>query len=333
MRWAVVFLCLILCFASTPSAAAGRALIILKSADLTEMQATIASLEALGAHVGHVIPPRTLIADVPTQVESQVAALPDVAELHRGAVPAAQGDAAVGVAVWNSLLAPQQSVVNGGNAKPLTGDAFEAPMEARVSVYGSNAPGTYQTSSFMVGKVAVGVVLPESSGGTEDWTPERQSDVLSRIVSGLDWWVQKGGSAAHLTFYYEPRFGVPTQYEPIAMQGAADEETWVSDIFRGMGYTSGFTRFDRARAYDAYLRRTYHTDWAFALIVVDSLNDADGQFADGHFAWAYVMGPYAVMTYDNDGYSISRMSVVATHETGHVFGAAARSSSACLMIV
>ena len=327
------FLCFAFCSTSTPSTAAtDRALVILRSGEMCDTEATIASLEALGAHVVHVIPPRTLIANVPAEVENRVAALPNVAEIHRGATAAAQGDTAAGVAAWNYLLAPPPAMPE-GNVEPLTGDAFEPPREAQVSTYGSNAPGTYQTSSFMIGKVAVGVVLPESTitpgiipgvmcGSTENWTAQRQLDVFNRIVSGLDWWVGKGGSAAHLTFYYDQRFSVSTQYEPITMEGMEDEETWLSDIFGSMGYTSGLSRFDRVRAYDSDLRRAYHADWAYTFIVVDSLNDSDGQFPDGHFAWAYIGGPYAVMTYDNDSYTISRMPVVATHETGHIFGAA-----------
>jgi len=304
---------------ATSCTAADRALIILASSDFADTVATTASLEQLGAHVGHVIPPRTLIADLPLEAENRVSALPNVAEMHRG-VTSAQGDASAGIAAWNYLLTPHAAA--SGSEKPLIGDAYELPRQARVNAYDSHAPGTYHTSSFMIGKVAVGVILPESNGGTENWSAERQSDVFNRIVAGLDWWVGKGGSAAHLTFYYDLRFGVPTQYEPISMDGPAGEGTWVSDVFANMGYTSGFTHIDRARTYDNDIRRAYNADWAVTFIVVDSLNDPDGEFADGRFAWAYILGPYAVMTYDNDSYTISRMSVVVAHETGHLFGAA-----------
>ncbi|MFQ6015198.1 MAG: hypothetical protein ACE5NP_07125, partial [Anaerolineae bacterium] len=46
-------------------------------------------------------------------------------------------------------------------------------------------PGYYQTSEFMIGRVAVGVILPESTGAhepsTENWSPDRQAKVLSEI--------------------------------------------------------------------------------------------------------------------------------------------------------
>ena len=63
------------------------------------------------------------------------------------------------------------------------------------------------------------------------------------------------------------------------------------------------------------------TDWAFAIFVVDSLNDSNGQFSNGDFAYTYVNGPFMVMTYDNDGWGIDGMPIVAAHENGHIWGA------------
>ncbi|MCK5172056.1 MAG: hypothetical protein KAR47_01610, partial [Planctomycetes bacterium] len=149
----------------------------------------------------------------------------------------------------------------------------------------------------------------------------RQNTVFNEIVAGLNWWVTQGGLTANLTFYYDQQFNIPTQYEPITMNGIGDQETWLGDIFQNMGYTNG-DRFDRAYEYINHLRDTLETDWCYTYIVVDSLNDSDGKFADGYFGWAYLGGPYSVMTYDNDGWGISRMSLVTTHETGHIFLAA-----------
>jgi hypothetical protein len=63
----------------------------------------------------------------------------------------------------------------------------------------------------------------------------------------------------------------------------------------------------------------YETDWALAIFVVDSSNDADNCFADGDFAYAYVGGPFMVMTYGNDNYGIANMDAVCAHEIGHIF--------------
>jgi hypothetical protein len=317
------------------TAGAGQALLILKSKNLDDMHATITALEDEGIEVAHVIPPRVVIARLPNGAEQFALAISNVASVHKTAIApfalAEGADIVSGVAVWNHLLAsraagprkiPQQ-------AMPLVGDAFEPPLSPElfapqgVSMLAPSAlPGNNSTSEFMVGKIAVGVILPESnetSQNTEDWDSARQTTVFNKIVEGLDWWVTKSGSSANLTFYYDQRFSVPTQYEPITMNGTGDEYLWVSDIFQNMGYTSG-NQFDRARAYINNLRTTLGTDWCLAVIVVDSLNDEDGIFANGmYFAWANLGGPYFVMNYVNDGYGIGNMHLVARHETGHIF--------------
>ena len=307
-----------------PACGSSQAFLVLRSKDFADTEATISALEAVGARVAHVIPPRALIADVPAEAESRVLAIPNVEALHREAVPVSyEGeDLAAGASAWNHLVSPRAAVPEAVGA-PLIGDALVPPLPkggAPRPILGA-APGTYQTSEFMIGKVAVGIILPESNGGSENWSSARQTQVYNEIVAGLNWWAAKGGPAAHLTFYYDLKFGVPTQYEPITMSGWSDEETWVGDIFQNMGYTSG-TRFDRARNYINNLRSTLHTDWCYAFIVVDSLNDPDGKFSSGYFAYAYLGGPYVVMTYDNDGWGIGNMDSVASHETGHIFLAA-----------
>ena len=310
------------------TATTGQALIILKSTDINDMHETIAALNDAGIHPMHIIPPRVVIADMPAGEEQNALAISNVASVHKSAVTpfaATEGmDLASGIAAWNHLVSRQVAAPAGmpQGATPLIGDAFEPPisetpqLSARPEL--QQAPGPTSTSEFMIGKVAVGVILPESNGSGENWSIARQQEVFDKIVAGLNWWATKGGSAAHLTFYYDQKFSVPTSYEPITRNGWSDENVWVTDIFQNMGYTSG-DNFARAQAYINNLRTTYNTDWCYTFIVVDSLNDADGTFTSGYFAWAYLGGPYSIMTYDNDGWGISNMNSVASHETGHIF--------------
>ena len=299
-----------------------QALVLLKSERYSDMEATITALEAIGAHAMHVIPPRGIIARIPFEVEGRVLAIQNVGGVHRGPAPAfASGDGvdlATAAGVWNYMLTPRTQ--QPGQGRPLIGDAFPQPDSGRVE--GTSAvtgpPGTYETSSFLLRKVAVGVILPESNGSGENWSTSRQDTVFNEIVTGLNWWVTRGGAAASLTFYYDKKFSVPTQYEPITRSGWSDENVWVTDIFQNMGYTSG-DNMQRARSYINGLRNTLNTDWCFTYIVVDSLNDPDGTFTSGYFAYAYLGGPYVIMTYDNDGWGIGNMDLVATHEAGHIF--------------
>jgi hypothetical protein len=85
-----------------------------------------------------------------------------------------------------------------------------------------------------------------------------------------------------------------------------------------MGYSasgSGIRSYVNAR------RVATGRNWAFAIFVANSYNDIGGLFSDGYFAYAYLNGPFMIMTYGNDGWGISRMKMVTAHEMGHIFGA------------
>jgi hypothetical protein len=75
----------------------------------------------------------------------------------------------------------------------------------------------------------------------------------------------------------------------------------------------------QVRDYINDLRNYLDTDLAFAMFIVDSSNDLDNKFTDDAFAYAWLGGPFLVMTYDNNGWGINNMDRVAAHEIGHIF--------------
>jgi len=173
----------------------------------------------------------------------------------------------------------------------------------------------------MAGKVAVGIILPESNGATdlstENWSAARINTVISEIQAAMTWWnVQNPGGG--LSFYYDIHTQVPTSYEPIS-RSSNEDERWMSQALSSLGYTNpGWS----TQAYDYInaMRTNLGTDWCVLIFVVDSLNDADGKFTDGYFGYTY--GYTIVMTYDNDGWGIGNMDSVTAHEFAHNFGAA-----------
>jgi len=193
-------------------------------------------------------------------------------------------------------------------------------------------PGFYETSEYMIGSVAVGVIFLESNGSidpsTEDWTSTEENNVKSEIQQALNWWAAQNLNAG-VSFVYDWQYGVPTSYEPIIHPSGgtnnAWEQLWVSEAMKYLGYTSG-DWFARTRSYINALRTSKGTDWAYAVYVVDSSNDAatdpytPGCFSDNWCAYAYY-GAFVVMTYDNNGWGISSMDQVMAHETGHIFWA------------
>jgi hypothetical protein len=99
---------------------------------------------------------------------------------------------------------------------------------------------------------------------------------------------------------------------------------WIAEAMNYLGYPgSGY--FTQVRDFINSLRNSLKVNWAFAIFVVDSWNDPDGCFTDQidptrkWSAYAYLGGPFLVMTYDNDGYGINNMDYVTAHETCHIF--------------
>jgi hypothetical protein len=187
-------------------------------------------------------------------------------------------------------------------------------------IYSVGIATSSYTSDFMMGKVVVAIVFPESSGATdpnmETWSEARKTQAISEIMAGHQWWT-KQNPRSPLSFTYVVRT-LPTRYEPIT-RPYYHEQYWIPDTLASLGYSG--TRFTATRDYANDLRKQFHTDWAFIIFVVDSQNDYDGKFSDGYFAYAYLGGPFIVMTYDNGGYGITNMDVVAAHESGHIFNA------------
>jgi len=214
----------------------------------------------------------------------------------------------------------------------LSNDLLIAPdLIPELSQNPGPGPGFYDTSEYMMGSVSVGVLLLESDGtgetSTESWTGTEENQVKSEIKEALNWWIGQDTNAG-ISFVYDWNYGVSVSIEPInhpsVFTDSSWEEQWVTEAMATLGYSSG-DRFARTRSYINDLRTANNSDWAFAVFVVDSSNDADGCFSDANpptfmpCAWAYLGGPFVVMTYDNDGWGINRMNQVMAHETGHIF--------------
>jgi hypothetical protein len=231
------------------------------------------------------------------------------------------------------LLAPQNpSITQSSDFRVLAGGMVEerpitelesrpllppAPSDPRIA----NAIGTTfdNTSGFLAGDVAVGIIRPESTGAgggdglnTEDWTANEVTNSLAQVMAALDK-LTGNSPRGKLTFILRTEsFGpgvagtVSSDYEAI------EYANWTSSVvlnFLGkLGYTqTGF--YNRLREWDNDLRSDLGTDWAYGFIIVDnSSNTAQGR------ASAYLNGPGAWLFQSNS-------ARVYHHESGHVWGA------------
>ena len=296
-------------------------------------------IETRAGQVTHLFPNRAMIAKIPNDTVQQLRSFSGVAELFTETVDLANVDrygseARQLVSVWNHIVAPpDQDTVMSQSVEEHFGEeehAFIAPDlppdgdSGEVSAASSVTPGYYQTSEYMAGSIAVGIVLVESNGATdastENWDSSEKQTIFNEIVSAMNWWATLE-PRANLSFVYDDHFTnpLPTNVEPIN-RSYSDQKYWIKDAMGALGYTSS-SYFTQVRDYNNDLRDTYQTDWAFTIFVVDSSNDSDNRFSDGYFAYAYLGGPFMVMTYGNNGYGPYHMDAVAAHEMGHIFHA------------
>jgi len=173
-------------------------------------------------------------------------------------------------------------------------------------------PGYYETSEFLLGSMAVGVILPESNGAidpnTEDWTETEESKMINRIMNALNW-LKAYNPSANISFSMEVNYRVPTSYEPIN-RFYSEYPLWVTETIDNLGYRSVLD-------YVNNLRNRLKTDWAYILFIVDSSNDADGCFPDGYDAGAIIGGPFVIST--TRWIDSALLEAILAHEISHLF--------------
>ena len=316
--------------ANPVSAASGRALVLVR--DSADLQRVTDEVRQSGSRVVHVFPPKAFIAEeaghLPQDASIQSVYLQEVGRRTMSTLDASSRRAAL---TWNRLLGPGPSRPAArlleDSFAPLVGNALELPLPwvtGAQAVEDDPTPGYYQTTEFFIGRVAVGIVMPQSDGSidssTQQWTREEQDLVVAEITAALDWWAARE-PRAQLSFVYDDNEGetIRTSYEPIT-RPYGDEYLWIAEVMKRKGY-QGSTYFDQVYAYNNALRDTYSTDWAFTVFVVNSSATSDGNFADGFFAYAYRGGPFCVLTSKNGGYGMAHLASTAAHEIGHIFHA------------
>jgi hypothetical protein len=182
------------------------------------------------------------------------------------------------------------------------------------------------TSEFMIGRVGVGILFPESDGSIDpnryDWTPALRDSVVRSTIRGLAQWTAFAARrSVPLTFAIEVHAGLATRYEPIDRM-AAEEDNWIQDVLTGyLGYKSDATTL----AYDAAngVRSRLGASWGALLFAVQDDSSSTGQFADGAISHARLGGPYFVTPVKNGGSALqgATLDTYIEHEMAHMFWA------------
>ncbi len=316
-----------------PSAAAGGAVpsLALYLTEPAKVAGLRSALLAAGASIAHEFPAAGFVAQGPQWLPEAMAGQGAARLVATTAVDperaAALGVAARAAAVaWNAIVdwSMGDALAALGGAEDLAPPPGDTLVPDDVPILAAQAfdQSLYQQSEYLIGRIVVNIVLPESDGSldasTEDWSSAEEQLVLQQVVKALEWW-RSMEPRAGLEFVYNGPVRVPVSYEPIS-RPHTDERLWISQAMEKLGYSHP-SYITAVRKFNSAERARHGADWALTVFVVDSSSDADNRFSDGYFAYAYLFGPFCVMTYGNDGYGPENMAAVLAHEVGHIFGA------------
>ena len=180
------------------------------------------------------------------------------------------------------------------------------------------------TSEFMMGRVAVSLIFPESDGSIDanlySWTSALRDSVARSAVRGLLKWTTF--AAAHdvpLTFLIEMTASVPTGYEPIT-RATTFELDWIRDALKPL---AGYGNDAEKEAYDVVnaARARLGAHWGVLILAVQNDTDPDGAFPDGFIAHANLGGPWLVLPINNANTRSAALDYYVEHEMTHMFWA------------
>jgi hypothetical protein len=100
----------------------------------------------------------------------------------------------------------------------------------------------------------------------------------------------------------------------------ADEGLWIGETLANLGL-QGDSYFGLAYEAADQLRQAHGADWATTIFMVASGGSNGGRFADDYFAYAYIGGPFMVLTDEVGPYQSDDLAAIAAHELAHIFGA------------
>jgi hypothetical protein len=181
-------------------------------------------------------------------------------------------------------------------------------------------------SNFLSGKIAYCLFFIESNGTIDadsyTWTTSARDQVINQCMVGASWWAHEAKAhneaASFYVYYYSPDSSLMKQgYEPI-LHSSGEDNLWIDQVMSNLGYSTG-NQFDRTTSFNAWLKNHAQSDWAYSCFIAYNPPGAPTTFTDGHFAYAYLGGPYVQMLYRNDGWSINDTWRNFAHETGHIF--------------
>lgn len=302
----------------------------LKAGKRYSIDNAIAAVERVGGRVLHAFPPSLMIVSVPQARVAGLLSKGGIAAIDTDSIPQGRLDGASSeyleaAQAWNEhfnvdrrLRAMAAADViqpwDVGNRQPpdppreVQDFLRQREIEAAPQ-FGAQAAGAPNMNiPVLVGRIAVGLIFVDSTVAQYQITDAQKNKVVSETVEGLN-----------LLSGFEPRAGIQWFYNiqrpkislPASKFTAANKNSW-EDLWRNaalqaMGYPGSLDGMNR---YLSDLRTAWSCAWSYAIFVTKH----------PMFWFGYCWGNHVVMDFGVDGWGIDNFSIVAAHETGHIFG-------------
>ncbi len=178
----------------------------------------------------------------------------------------------------------------------------------------------FQTSEFLLGRVAVAIVTPQTS--PRQWTRDEMLAVHDAARGAMTYWrAQANNGKMPVSLAYEYLDSLASAYSPLT---SVSDTRWVSPLMAsararlGIAGKAGFGKIPEQTFPEVYqvlnhLRRKYLADWAVMLVVGHGDRFTE---APGLGAYAYLGGPFLVAPNEPLRWGLTGLLV---HESGHLF--------------
>jgi hypothetical protein len=168
-----------------------------------------------------------------------------------------------------------------------------------------------ETSLYLTGPVAVGVILVSRDQGREQLKPDEEEKIIQEAQIAFHW-LATMEPLAKVSFVYDihriPVTAAPGPYEGIEDAYEKYEQQWRDEALGKMSYNGGRTGYQK---YVNDLKIKKGTNWAYVVFF-------NKYKLNRH---AYTIWEKTVINYDNDGFGPENLHRTFAHESCHIFGA------------
>jgi hypothetical protein len=300
---------------------ANQSLIMLHSDELPNMHQAAASVEESGGQILHMFGPRVMIGQMSGKIQSKIKAQAEVRSITAEAVVRAPAPLSeteqLGLEAWN--LRQSAEFAKAKAYRPRQGEQWDLPDIVETpdgpglrhvgdsSVMGAPEMAFEDMSPYLIGSVAVGIIIVEGPSANLKFSAQERAKVVAEVQEGLSMLAQFEPSAS-ITWSYDIRtISVNVQPNPALVGYEPLESLWRDPAMGQLGFSQNF---QGVRDYVSSIRTNLGTRWGYVAFFT--------KYPIRHFA--YASKPRLVMNYANDGWGVDNIDQVFAHESGHIFG-------------